>query len=366
MELKFPAMRGKMGQKEYFVAMIKIKQVPNLFNTYLDRKLKQAEEKLELDLSNEAQRRLNMKRIPMISEYIQKSFQQSNNKYTYVFNSITVNCETPLIFKPHTKGFDIGELLVKDLEQFTVADGQHRLMGIKNAFNSMSGKQKELFGNESIAVVFFDVRDSKTGKPDIKRKHQIFTDLNIHAKQVSGSLPWAMGSGPIEQITKNLIESLSEFQGLVEMEKTSPSKGSKYLFSAKSIGDSTKLLLGPITDENFKRKEKEAFEFWKKLYIALEVWQDVNKGTIDSAEVKEKYVCTHAIVIRSIALILHKVNGTGDKRQIDKVFKNIKNYNWKKTNARLRGKIFGEGKAVMNSLPAQSELVTFLCKEFGV
>ncbi|MBX3041159.1 MAG: DNA sulfur modification protein DndB [Bdellovibrionaceae bacterium] len=364
-ELKFPALRGKMGRKEFYVAMVKIKSVPNLFNTYLEHKQNQAEKKEDIDFSVEAQRAMNLKRIPEISQYIQDTFS-TNTKYTYVFNSITANCEMPLKFVPLKGSPDIGTLIIRDLEQFTVADGQHRLMGIKNAYHEMSDKNKKEFGNESIAVVFFDVRDPKSGRPDIKRKHQIFTDLNRSAKLVSKSALNAMGGRPNEQVTRFVISNFPGFSNRVEMEKSHPKRSSEKLFSAASIGDANTLLFGSITTEKIQETEQKAKLFWEKMYEAMPEWKNVVEGKEDPSYLKDKYLWTHAVVLRAIATVAAKAYSIGGEKAAEQLFKKMKNFDWRRTNPSLKRILISEAGHVHNAKTVERELVQYLCKTFGV
>ena len=85
MDIAFPAMRGKMGAHEYFVAMIKLGDVASIFETYLDKKTHQANTQAEFDLLEEAQRRMNLKRIPEIKDYI------LNHPENWVFSALTAS-----------------------------------------------------------------------------------------------------------------------------------------------------------------------------------------------------------------------------------------------------------------------------------
>jgi len=364
-ELKFPALRGKMGRKEFYVAMVKIKTVPNLFNTYLEHKQNQAEKKEEIDFTVEAQRAMNLKRIPEISTYIQETFS-TKTRYTYVFSSITANCEMPLKFQS-TKGLpDIGTLVIKDLEQFTVADGQHRLMGIKNAYYGMSEKHKKEFGNESIAVVFFDVRDEKTGKPDIKRKHQIFTDLNRSAKVVSKSALNSMGGRPSEQVTRFVISNLKGFANRVEMEKNHPKRSSEKLFSAAAIGDANQLLFGPIAIETIPVIELKAKAFWEQMYEVMPEWKNVIEGKTDPSYLKDKYLWTYAVVLRGIATVVAKARSVGGEKAAEQLFKKFKGFDWRRSNPSLKRILISDAGSVYNAKTTERALVQYLCKTFGV
>ena len=61
MKLSFPAMRGSMGKRDYFVAMVKLNLIPKLFK-FTDW--------AELPPEQRAQRVIQKSRIPEITQYI--------------------------------------------------------------------------------------------------------------------------------------------------------------------------------------------------------------------------------------------------------------------------------------------------------
>ena len=61
MKLSFPAMRGRMGKRDYFVAMVKLNLIPKLFK-FTDW--------AELPPEQRAQRVIQKSRIPEITQYI--------------------------------------------------------------------------------------------------------------------------------------------------------------------------------------------------------------------------------------------------------------------------------------------------------
>lgn len=360
--LTFPAMRGVMGRETYYVAMVPLTNVPTLFDTYLDRKLTQAKEKQDIDMQREAQRRLNLKRIPEISEYMLDTVKKKS-KYGYVFNSVTVNCEANLEFTELQKGTKLGMLAITEFDKFTVADGQHRILGIKDALSRSDDPQ---FKSETIAVVFFDVRDKRTRKPDIGRMHQIFTDLNRNAQKVQGGVLVSMGNQPNEIITRRLIENISFFEGLIESEKNNPSVNSEYLFSLNAIKQTVDIMVGPRSSrDRIEQNLAVVTDVWKTLIKSMPAWQQVSDREIDAAVLKQKQVCTHAVVLRALASIAIRAWQRPPARR-NAVFKGISEMDWKKSNPFLIGKILNESKGIINNKTSERLLIQSLIKKFGL
>src|ERR1051325_8920395 len=118
MKLSFPAVRGRMGKREYFVAMIKLSLVPKLFK-FRDWR--------ELPPEQRAQRVLQKARVPEITSYI------LDNEDGYLFSSLTAsfNCEPNF----HATGEmqDIGLLELPFEADLVINDGQHRRAAIEEA-----------------------------------------------------------------------------------------------------------------------------------------------------------------------------------------------------------------------------------------
>src|SRR5277367_1296291 len=74
MKLSFPAMRGRMGKRDYFVAMVKLNLIPKLFK-FTDW--------AELPPEQRAQRVIQKSRIPEITQYILE------NEDGYLFSALT-------------------------------------------------------------------------------------------------------------------------------------------------------------------------------------------------------------------------------------------------------------------------------------
>jgi DNA sulfur modification protein DndB len=360
MSLTFPAMRGTMGGDTYYVAMVKMRNVPTLFDTYLDRKIVQAQEKQALDLQREAQRRLNLRRVPEISEYIRDAISKKS-RYGYVFNSITVNCEADLVFEEFASGSDLGALKVTSFDKFTVADGQHRLLGIKDALTRTGDKK---FRDETLAVVFFDVRNRRSGQADLGRMHQIFTDLNRNAQKVQGGVLIGMGNQPNEIITRRLVDEIPFFEDLVECERNNPTLSSEAIFSLNVIKHTVDILIGPrSTRDQIEANLQTVKSVWAALIGHMPLWQAVAERELDAATVKKRYVCTHAVVIRSLAAVMARVWLLPEARR-GEFLQQIAEIDWRKTNPFFRNKILNEQGGIINNKSSERLLVRNLLKKF--
>src|ERR671911_501048 len=76
MQMRFPAVRGRMGSREYYVAMLPLRVLPRLFRFDDGR---------QLPPEQRAQRKLNEKRVPEITRYI------LDHEDDWVFSSLTAS-----------------------------------------------------------------------------------------------------------------------------------------------------------------------------------------------------------------------------------------------------------------------------------
>src|SRR5206468_9722854 len=118
MKLSFPAMHGVIGQREYYVAMLKMALVPKLFKF---------KDWAELPPEQRAQRVIQKSRIPEITQYI------LDNEDGYLFSSLTASYNCDPVFTPLTDQRDIGILELSFEADLMINDGQHRRAAIEEA-----------------------------------------------------------------------------------------------------------------------------------------------------------------------------------------------------------------------------------------
>ena len=99
---RFPAVKGIQARKEYYISMISLKMLPQLFQETDD--LVAPEQR--------AQRKLNETRIPTISRYI------LDNRDSYVFSALAASIDGKYEFKPDKNNSNIGILVISKGTRF--------------------------------------------------------------------------------------------------------------------------------------------------------------------------------------------------------------------------------------------------------
>lgn len=209
MTVKFPAMRGKMGLREYYVAMVPLSAVPKLF-TFDDW--------ASLSPEQRAQRKLSTKRVPEITRYILE------HEEDWVFSSLTASFNADETFEPSGIDGDLGILELPLTGEFLINDGQHRRAAIVEAL-----KENKTLENQTISVVFFR-------EEDIERNQQMFSDLNRTVQKTSRSLDILYDHrDPMNEITMDVVGAVPLFKGKVEKEAVSlAARSAKFITSRLS------------------------------------------------------------------------------------------------------------------------------------
>ena len=135
MKVKFPAMQATIGQRIYYVCVMKLTAIPKMF-TFRDWIMFTPEDR--------EQRVLNKTRIPEISSYM------LDHEDGYIFSSITASYRCNVRFEPvNPDGLGFLEMDFEDAD-FVINDGQHRCAAIAQAI-----KENPALGEESISVLLF-------------------------------------------------------------------------------------------------------------------------------------------------------------------------------------------------------------------
>ena len=150
---RFPVVKGKQANHEYYIAMVPLKMISRLF----------PDNEEYVSPEYRAQRKLNEARVPVISKYI------IDNRDTYVFSALAASIDGTFQFVPISEGNEIGTLEVSMDARFLINDGQHRKAAILDAL-----KEDPSLGDETISIVFYEDQG-------LERSQQIFTDLNKNA-----------------------------------------------------------------------------------------------------------------------------------------------------------------------------------------
>ncbi|HUG71746.1 MAG TPA: DNA sulfur modification protein DndB [Pirellulaceae bacterium] len=341
MKTSFPAMRGFMGNRVYYTAMVKLRVVPKLFQ-FRDWDGIPAEQR--------AQRVLQKNRVPEIASYI------VDNPEDYVFSALTASYEGKVTFKPFgDTDSEIGELEISLEKNLIINDGQHRRAAIEEAL-----KQDASIEDHSIAVVLFPYED-------INRVQQIFSDLNRTAKPTSKSLNILFNHrDDAAQVTLSVIENVPTFRDLTEKDKQSLSQRSPRLFTLAGVHDANLALLGSVSSETKAEKEKLAIEYWTALTAQFPIWRrcSPNAGDLKAKDVRTDYIHCQSVVLWALGslgqtLLMHR------KDDWKEVLSSLRAIRWERTNVEWQ-RIAMIGTQVINRRTNREDTASFIKKKLGL
>ncbi len=207
-KLFLPSLRGYIGDWVYYSCIMKIKDASSRIT--FAKELHKSK-----NLSELIQREIKDKRGRKIRDYLISNNERFFNslivavyggdpEWYEVGNITSRNARIKTDQIPKDIVNDIGILKFSGAEKLFALDGQHRLAGIKLAFE----KKPEL-GEEEIAIIFIAHKNSLKG---LRRSRRLFTVLNKTAKPVSKGEIIALDEDDTMAITvRRLIEEKSYF-----------------------------------------------------------------------------------------------------------------------------------------------------------
>lgn len=280
MKITFPAMRSRMGGREYYLTTMALSEIPRFFK-FNDW------ESVTPELR--AQRVLNETRVPAIAKYI------VDNEDGYLFSSITCSYSAQLVFTASSPDTPDNGQIALDLEQmeFVINDGQHRCAAIAAAL-----KECPSIAHDRISVLLFPMEN-------LERMQQMFSDLNRYSQRTSKSLNILYDQrDPLAALTMEVVEQVDAFRGMVDFERISIPIRSAKLFALTAIYDANHELLGGndfVTDsEQYKQLVAQAVAYWTVIAKVIPDWTRVAKGELQAPAIRQEKISTHSIVMRAL------------------------------------------------------------------
>ena len=272
----FPAVKGIQATMEYYVTMVPLDCIPKLF-TFSDE---------NMPPEIRSQRTLNKARIPEMSNYILQ------NPTSYVFSALTASVDGELFFEPSdTENNTLGILSISMSAKLLINDGQHRRAAIEAAL-----KKNPNLKYENISMVLYhDI--------GLKRSQQMFSDLNRFAIRPTQSLNILYDNRDnLSLIVKDVIESIPEFNELVDKEHTSIPNRSIALFTLSALYRGTSSLLKGL-DLSIDEQYSLATKFWQVVYNNMPEWKSVSAQEIKSSVIRKHSLSPLSITIKAIGEI---------------------------------------------------------------
>lgn len=342
MKVTFPAMRGSIGKRDYYVAMIKLNLIPKIFSFHEWAELP------ELPPEQRAQRVLQKARVPEITQYI------LDNEDGYLFSSLTASFGGESSFKPSTESNEMGLLELPLESQFVINDGQHRMAAIIEAM-----KQNPTLGSETISVVFFPFEN-------LDRMQQMFSDLNRTVRVTSKSLNILYDHRDLlAQIVLEAAEKVPVFRSMVDKDRVSLPLRSPKLFTLSAIYDATQQLVGEVAHENqYDEKAKITLDYWETVGANIPQWKQVLEGYLRPSELRAEYVNSHAVVLWGLGamgrILLHEYP-TEWKSQL----RHLSKIDWRRINKEWDG-VCMQGTEIINRRQSKSNTAIFLKNKMGL
>lgn len=338
MQLSFSAMRGRMGRRDYYVAMVKLSLIPKLFKF---------RDWAELPPEQRAQRVIQKTRIPEITQYILE------NEDGYLFSSLTASYNCEPTFHPLNGQEEIGVLEIPFEADLVINDGQHRRAAIEEAL-----KENAHLGNETISVVLFPWED-------LDRMQQMFSDLNRTARTTSKSLNILYNHRDLmSQVALAVIERVEEFKGMVDKDRISLPLRSPKLFTLGSIYDATNALLAAVAEPDFDQKRDMAIEFFEAVADVLPEWRKVKVGDLKPYELRQEYIHTHAVMLWAIGAMGHTLISVHPDTWKEKL-QTLRSIDWRRTNSEWQG-IAMVGTDVVNRRQSRMDAASLLKLKLGL
>lgn len=290
----FPALRGKMGEMDYALVMMRLGE--------LVKHVGYAEEIQEWDggIPSEfkKQRKLNMSRIT--NEMVPYLTATPDHFYA----AITAELERPgdpqnkLLFTPSEGGDGtMGFLTLDGSEQVMALDGQHRLKSIELAM-----KTHPDLSRESIAVILVP------GK-GYRKSQQLFTDLNRYAKQPSKTLNLLFEHREFfAVVAKEVAGGARTFRDRVNLETNSLGQKARHHVTLGVLYECVLALL----DGHYSDSEKSLAKISEATNLVIHIYDDVVAPTLPEFEsmlagnslpydLRTKYIFGHSVGQQAIA-----------------------------------------------------------------
>ena len=294
---RFSAVRGVQASKEYYITMVPLKMLSNLFPTTTEYVLPEYR----------AQRKVNDARIPVISRYI------LDNQQSYVFSALAASIDGNFHFIANSENSEIGVLEIEVNSKFLINDGQHRKSAIIEVL-----REAPWLGDETIPIVFF-------ADKGLERSQQIFTDLNKNAVRTSNSISELYDSRDrMAVITREVIKQIEFLNTYTDKEKDILGKFSSNLFTLNNFYTANKTIVGRDSVENAK---DFLFEFWGCVSQHMLQWNKLRCGEMTKVDLRENYIATKGIVIQAFGrignyLYHHKGNN------LEECLKHLEDIDW--------------------------------------
>lgn len=305
MATTLPALRGRMGDSEFFATMLTFGEVARMVEFVEDVDDWDSETAPE----EKTQRRLNVQRVDR--EMVPYLVETDDHFYSAITVEVrpSLGEEGEVIpFRPAGDllpgGIQYGEVVLDGTQTLCALDGQHRLKSIQRAI-----RLKQSLAREQLAVILVPFRSSR-------HSQLLFSDLNRYAKGPSRSINLLFSHrDPLVTLTRRIIANEPFLNGRVEVESTSLSKNTPCVATLSTLYEMTRTFNGQMeldTPETLDIAYERQGAIWTALVRAVGPWTAVADRVEHPAYLRQANLCMHGVGQQAIALAASAVLAGAD------------------------------------------------------
>ena len=330
LEIRVPAMRGKMGSRTFYSLLMPMSGVPQFFKFT---------NWSGISPEDREQRVLNEKRVPDLAAYI------GENEEDYLFSAITASYKTEPRFEPYVEGSNIGLLVLELGDEFIINDGQHRCAGIVKALENGAPINKD-----TLSVLLFPWESTE-------RVQQMFSDLNRFVQKTSKSLDILYDKrDDLAAATLAMIERVAIFKDLTDKENISLSTKSTKLFTLAALYDASAELLKGREKNDIDANAGLLVDYWTTVAKHMPDWNKVFKGQKLALEMRQEKISSHSTVLRALGgLGLDLISASGWQEKLAA----LEAIDWNKKNPEWEG-VCVSGNSVLSNRQARAATKAFI------
>lgn len=336
LEIRVPAMRGKMGARTYYALLMPMSGVPQFFKFT---------NWAGISPEDREQRVLNEKRVPDLAGYI------ADNEDDYLFSSITASYKSEPRFEPFQEGSNLGMLVLQLGDELIINDGQHRCAGIVKALENGVP-----IGRDSISVLLFPWESTE-------RVQQMFSDLNRFVQKTSKSLDILYDKrDDMAAATLAMIDKMPVFKELTDKENISLGVKSTKLFTLAALYDANAELLRGRDKEDPAKMTALLVTYWSAVAQHMPDWSKVLAGHKLALELRQEKISSHSTVLRALGgLGIDLLNGPNWQTQLAA----LEAIDWSKKNPEWEG-VCVASNSVLSNRQARAATKAFIKAKLGM
>jgi len=246
------------------------------------------------------------------------------NNGNYVIPPLLATVDQPVTFE-ELKGLkqqsEFGLLSVPMSAQLVLSYGQNYRAALIEVL-----RQHSEMGNDTVPVML--IVDE-----NFISNNKIYSALNtksfptrLNKKQSS------IQDDNVSKLVLELINEVSLFSGLTEMEKTTLSHRTNKLFTYSIVYQANRALLGMSKRTKTSNIEKSmAIDYWESLAQIIPEWSQVVKREVQPSELRKNYIHAHGMALISLGNLGNQLIKTYPDDWKERL-KNLSEIDWQRTN----------------------------------